>query len=139
MLTHRTIRQGSIGEVLGSSPLADTFRGHRLRRIQPALQSNDNFVDAPEHSHMQPLLDSLLSAVRAGRPVAYTALVETRGCTPQKAGATMLVFPDGSQAGTLGGGCVEAEVKRRALALLPEGQPQLLAFSSTTTTAGTTA
>ena len=27
----------------------------------------------------------------------------------------MLVFPDGSQAGTLGGGCVEAEVKRRAL------------------------
>jgi xanthine dehydrogenase accessory factor len=77
---------------------------------------------------MQPLLDSLLSAVRAGRPVAYTTLVETRGSTPQKAGATMLVFADGSQAGTLGGGCVEAEVKRRALALLPEGQPQLLSF-----------
>ena len=30
----------------------------------------------------------------------------------------MLVFADGSQAGTLGGGCVEAEVKRRALATL---------------------
>ena len=30
----------------------------------------------------------------------------------------MLVYPDGSQAGTLGGGCVEAEVKRRALAAL---------------------
>ena len=30
----------------------------------------------------------------------------------------MIVFPDGSQVGTLGGGCVEAEVKRRALQLL---------------------
>lgn len=41
----------------------------------------------------------------------------------------MLVFPDGSQAGTLGGGCVEAEVKRRALRLLDQGNPpELLTF-----------
>ena len=40
----------------------------------------------------------------------------------------MLVYPDGSQSGTLGGGCVEAEVKRRALVLIPEGQPELLSF-----------
>jgi xanthine dehydrogenase accessory factor len=77
---------------------------------------------------MQPLLEALLNAVRAGRPVAYTALVETRGSTPQKAGATMLVFGDGAQIGTLGGGCVEAEVKRRALGLLTGGTPQLLSF-----------
>ena len=60
--------------------------------------------------------------------MAMTLLVETRGSTPQKAGAAMLVFPDGSQQGTLGGGCVEAEVKRRALALLLDGQPELLTF-----------
>ncbi len=63
---------------------------------------------------MHDILDTLESALRAGQALAYTALVETRGSTPQKAGATMLVFPDGSQTGTLGGGCVEAEVKRRA-------------------------
>jgi xanthine dehydrogenase accessory factor len=40
----------------------------------------------------------------------------------------MLVFPDGSQVGTLGGGCVEAEVKRRALQLLDHGQADLLTF-----------
>ncbi len=40
----------------------------------------------------------------------------------------MLVFPDGSQVGTLGGGCVEAEVKRRALHLLAEGATELLTF-----------
>lgn len=77
---------------------------------------------------MQKLLTDLLSAVRHGQPVACTALVETRGSTPQKAGAAMLVFPDGSQTGTLGGGCVEAEVKRRALQLLDAGQAELLTF-----------
>lgn len=40
----------------------------------------------------------------------------------------MLVFPDGSQAGTLGGGCVEAEVKQRALRLLDGGATELLTF-----------
>ncbi|MBS0205314.1 MAG: XdhC family protein [Planctomycetes bacterium] len=77
---------------------------------------------------MQSLIQELDTAVRSGRSVCYTALVETRGSTPQKAGAAMLVFPDGSQVGTLGGGCVEAEVKRRALQLLPDGSTELLTF-----------
>jgi xanthine dehydrogenase accessory factor len=75
------------------------------------------------------ILSQLLAATRAGRPLVYTALVETRGSTPQKAGAKMLVFPDGSQVGTLGGGCVEAEVKRRALELLSgTGGRELMTF-----------
>lgn len=77
---------------------------------------------------MQSLIHELDAAVRSGRPVCYTALVETRGSTPQKAGAAMLVFPDGSQIGTLGGGCVEAEVKRRALQVLEDGATELLTF-----------
>lgn len=40
----------------------------------------------------------------------------------------MLVYPDGSQAGTLGGGCVEAEVKRRALTVLDGGQAEIATF-----------
>lgn len=77
---------------------------------------------------MEKLLQDLDDALQAGQSVAYTSLVETRGSTPQKAGATMLVFPDGSQTGTLGGGCVEAEVKRRALRLLDAGEPEILTF-----------
>lgn len=60
--------------------------------------------------------------------MVYTALVETRGSTPQKAGAAMLVFADGSQVGTLGGGCVEAEVKRRSIALLKGGEREIMTF-----------
>ncbi len=77
---------------------------------------------------MHDLLDVLETALHNGQSLAYTALVETRGSTPQKAGAVMLVFPDGSQAGTLGGGCVEAEVKRRALRLIETGQREILSF-----------
>lgn len=77
---------------------------------------------------MREVLKDLEEAIRDRRPVSYTALVETRGSTPQKPGATMLVFPDGSQTGTLGGGCVEAEVKRRSLRLLEAGQPEIVTF-----------
>jgi xanthine dehydrogenase accessory factor len=77
---------------------------------------------------MRDVLRQLLAAISAGRPVAWCRLVETRGSTPQKAGAAMLVYEDGSQAGTLGGGCVEAEVKRRALALVAENRPEVCTF-----------
>src|ERR1700746_2136033 len=71
---------------------------------------------------MRELLQQLMNVLEQGRAVACCRLGETRGSTPQKAGAAMLVFPDGSQAGTQGGGCVEAEVKRRALGVLAEGE-----------------
>jgi xanthine dehydrogenase accessory factor len=79
---------------------------------------------------MRELLTELTAALDERRPCVYCAVVETRGSTPQKAGAAMLVFPDGSQRGTLGGGCVEAEVKQRALRVLADGagRPELLTF-----------
>ncbi|HEY2787322.1 MAG TPA: XdhC family protein, partial [Fimbriiglobus sp.] len=41
-----------------------------------------------------------------------------------------LAFPDGSQAGTLGGGCVEADVKQKVLRRLSEGAgPEALTFT----------
>src|SRR5262245_41522249 len=79
---------------------------------------------------MRELLADLTDALARRRPCVYCAVVETRGSTPQKAGAAMLVFADGSQRGTLGGGCVEAEVKQRALRVLGDGagRPEILTF-----------
>src|SRR5262245_27704302 len=81
-----------------------------------------------EPSTMRELLQTLIDFVRSGQTAVLCTLVETRGSTPQKAGASMLVFPDGNQSGTLGGGCVEAEVRQRALALANAGQAELLTF-----------
>src|SRR5581483_1632934 len=77
---------------------------------------------------MRELLAELTAALGRGLGCVYCAVVETRGSTPQKAGATMLVYPDGSQAGTLGGGCVEAEVKRRAIDILAKGAAEVVSF-----------
>src|SRR5206468_9461523 len=79
---------------------------------------------------MRDLLTDLKTALDQRRDCVYCSLVETRGSTPQKAGAAMLVFPDGTQRGTLGGGCVEAEVKQRALRVLTQGggRPEVLTF-----------
>jgi xanthine dehydrogenase accessory factor len=70
---------------------------------------------------MRELLAELTEALDQQRPCVYCSVVETRGSTPQKAGAAMLVLPDGGQRGTLGGGCIEAEVKQRALRVLADG------------------
>ena len=91
---------------------------------------------------MRELLAELTKALDSGRPCVYCSVVETRGSTPQKAGAAMLVFPDGSQVGTLGGGCVEAEVKRQRCTPWPvRKQPSLpcIRFVWTTIMAGMTA
>jgi xanthine dehydrogenase accessory factor len=79
---------------------------------------------------MRELLAELTTALEQRRPCVYCAVVETRGSTPQKAGAAMLVFPDGNQRGTLGGGCIEAEVRQRALRVLANGteKPEVLTF-----------
>ncbi len=77
---------------------------------------------------MRDTVRELLATLHDSRDAAYCRLVETRGSTPQKAGAMMLVYADGSQAGTLGGGCVEAEVKRRALAALASRQAEAPVF-----------
>jgi xanthine dehydrogenase accessory factor len=79
---------------------------------------------------MRELLTELTEMLDQGRDCVYCSVVETRGSTPQKAGAAMLVFPDGGQRGTLGGGCVEAEVKQRALRVLHSraDKPELMTF-----------
>lgn len=78
---------------------------------------------------MRDVLAGLSAALDSHAPCVFCQVVETRGSTPQKAGAAMLVWPDGTQRGTLGGGCVEAEVKRHALHALNTHAPdQLFTF-----------
>ena len=77
---------------------------------------------------MRDLYDQIIELSQAGLKCALCTLVSTRGSTPQEAGAKLLVFPDGKTAGTIGGGCVEAEVRRRALQALDSGSPQVMDF-----------
>ncbi len=79
-------------------------------------------------SELLPVLQTLVSDIDAGRPVVLCTVVQTKGSTPQSAGASMLVRADYTTVGTLGGGCVEAEVRRRAQEKSLRGESGLLDF-----------
>jgi xanthine dehydrogenase accessory factor len=64
---------------------------------------------------MRDLIEPLIKALEQDRELLVCQVVETRGSTPQKAGSMMIIDPDGGQVGTLGGGCVENEVKQKAI------------------------
>ena len=66
---------------------------------------------------------ALAQAARAAEPVALGIISGVKGSSPQKLGAKALFFGDGRIAGTLGGGCLEAEIQQRALQCLKSGQP----------------
>ena len=70
-------------------------------------------------------------AAARGERVAVATVAHTRGSTPQRRGAKMLFFEGGQTAGTVGGGCIEAEVWAEAREALRTGRPALHHFSLT--------
>ncbi|MCX7604488.1 MAG: XdhC/CoxI family protein [Bryobacteraceae bacterium] len=66
---------------------------------------------------------------RSGRKGALATIVKVNGSIPSYPGAKILVRDDGTFAGTIGGGCVEAEVWQAAREVMESGRPRLLSFS----------
>ena len=67
------------------------------------------------------MLRRLTELVEAGREAVLCTVVDEQGSTPRGRGAAMLVLPDGSTEGTIGGGVTEHHVIERALAMMREG------------------
>ncbi|UCC31214.1 MAG: XdhC family protein [Phycisphaerales bacterium] len=67
------------------------------------------------------VLDTVIREVDAGRRMALCVVVATRGSAPQVPGAMVCVDEAAQISGTVGGGCVEAEIRRRAHQLLSAG------------------
>ena len=68
---------------------------------------------------------------REGIPAALATIVGTRGSTPGRTSMRLLVLADGTFLGTVGGGCLEAEVYDTALQVLADEQPRSLTFRLT--------
>ncbi len=67
------------------------------------------------------VLNALTKVEGSGDKAVLATIIKAVGSTPRKTGAQMLIYPDGSIIGTLGGGCAEAEVKQEALYCLDHG------------------
>jgi xanthine dehydrogenase accessory factor len=77
------------------------------------------------------LYDEIERALREQTPLVVATVASSRGSTPRKPGAKMAVRPDGSIAGTIGGGCGEAEVWQAAMDTMRDGRPRLVTVDLT--------
>ena len=66
---------------------------------------------------------------RAGQRAALATIVHTNGSIPSYESSRMLVREDGSIAGTIGGGCVEAEVWAAAKEVMQKEAPRKMVFN----------
>ena len=74
---------------------------------------------------MSDIFEPLLEARRTGRPCALATVAATKGSVPRHPGAKMIVYADGSIAGTVGGGKFESLVIAEALACLDRNETLL--------------
>lgn len=71
-----------------------------------------------------------LAKIRAqGAEAALVTIISASGSTPREAGVKMLVRPDGSIVGTIGGGGMETLTIKRALEAIKSGEHQRFCYS----------
>lgn len=73
---------------------------------------------------MPTFYESLATAMEGDEPVALGIITGVKGSSPQKIGAKALFYADGRIVGTMGGGCLEAEIQDRARQALVTGKPE---------------
>ena len=74
------------------------------------------------------IYEEIVKLRREGQRGAVATIVNVRGSIPSFKTAKMLVREDGSIYGTIGGGCVEADVWRAAREVMEEEKPRTLSF-----------
>ena len=72
---------------------------------------------------MREIFEEVGGLIEKSKPFALATVVRTKGSTPQKPGSKMLVREDGSFAGTLGGGCIEADAYTASKLAMVENTP----------------
>jgi xanthine dehydrogenase accessory factor len=75
------------------------------------------------------IYEQIVQLRREGRRGAVATITTARGSIPSFQTAKMLVRDDGSIAGTIGGGCVEAEVWQAAREVMEGEKPRTLTFN----------
>jgi xanthine dehydrogenase accessory factor len=73
--------------------------------------------------------DELIRLRKLGQKCAIATIVQVRGSIPSFESAKLLVREDGSMVGTIGGGCVEAEVWNAAREVMETEKPKHMSFN----------
>ena len=78
---------------------------------------------------MQEIIANLGEAVQRNQPVVLATIVEVTGGSPAQAGFKLLIRPDGTVVGNVGGGELEQRIRAEAAAALRDGRPRLVHYA----------
>jgi len=73
----------------------------------------------------------IVKVLEAKEPLALATIVNRVGSAPREAGAKYLIKKDGTTVGSIGGGCVEADVWQEAQRVMESGEGKVLRFKLT--------
>src|SRR5690349_16848940 len=83
----------------------------------------------PQNLERMDIYEEIVRLRKEGRKGAVATIVNVHGSIPSFKTAKMLVRDDGSMTGTIGGGCVEAEVWQAAREVMESERPRTLTFN----------
>ncbi len=85
---------------------------------------------------MKEVFDEIIQVLSRGEKAALSTIVSSKGSLPMSKKAKMLVKQDGTFVGTVGGGCLEADVWAEARQVMDQGISTLQRFILTEKHAG---
>ncbi|MGW8181295.1 MAG: XdhC family protein [bacterium] len=80
---------------------------------------------------MSDLYREIVKLREQGRQGALATIIKHIGSTPRKDNAKMLIREDGSTLGSVGGGCVEAEIWSKSKEVIHSGRASLVSYTMT--------
>jgi xanthine dehydrogenase accessory factor len=75
------------------------------------------------------IFEEICRLKREGKRAALATIVNVRGSIPSTMAAKMLVREDGSILGTIGGGCVESDIRKGAMEVMRDEKPKTFTFN----------
>ena len=75
------------------------------------------------------IFERLVELEKKGEVAALATIIQTQGSVPRHSGSRMLIFPDGSIEGTIGGGEMEGHVVEEGLAALRDGKSRVRTYA----------
>lgn len=129
MVKQNLIEKGCSQEVIGEikSPIGLNICAETPEEIGVAIMAeiievknqNKRVCGYPED-----LLEAILDIAHPGKKMLAT-IITRKGSAPRNVGSKMLILEDGNCVGTIGGGCMEAEVLRKARVMMHENNTGL--------------
>jgi xanthine dehydrogenase accessory factor len=131
-LTQKGILKEKLDEIyspIGLSINAQTPEEIAVAIIAELIQVKNQTKRGSEYE--RDTLKILLNEENIHKEKALITIIERKGSSPRNVGTKMIVFRDGTTIGTIGGGCMEAEVLNRAILCMDKKENEVMEFDMT--------